>query len=359
MIEHGHWLVPHIGDEVHMEKPPGYAWAIALIGLLQGGVITELAGVLPAALSGIAAVGMTVALGRQLFGARSGLMAGLVLATSFGFFIHARMALADMTITLCVVGSLWAFWRADAEPPRAGRFMALFYSFLALGLTAKGPYALMPLVIVGVFLVGDGGWRRLAALRPAMGAAVLGAVISPWAVAFARHQRSYVRDVVVGDFGAHFRRWDGLHEILFPLGPLALEFLPWIVLLPAAIATAYRHRDDDATRRRLRLLAGWALTYVVPVTLSSHKRDRYLLAVYPALALIIGWLVWHWQREGDTRRARTPALTDAGNCRAHLPPRHLACAEAARVRRVPRAAAVSGLGRACRDARREPYRLHH
>jgi 4-amino-4-deoxy-L-arabinose transferase-like glycosyltransferase len=308
MVEHGHWLVPHIGDEVHMEKPPGYAWAIALIALLQGGVITELASVLPAALSGIGTVAMTAALGRRLFGATAGLVAGLVLATSFGFFIHARMALADMTITCCVVGSFWAFWRADAEPARAGRFMALFYGFLALGLSAKGPYALMPILVLALFLVGDGGWRRLAALRPATGVLVLGAVISPWAVAFARHQQSYVREVVVGDFSVHFGLWEGLHEILFPFGPLGLEFLPWAVLLPAAVVAGYGKRADDAARRRLKFLACWALTYVVLVTLSSHKRDRYLLAVYPALALMIGWLLCRWQTRGDARSARLPAL---------------------------------------------------
>jgi 4-amino-4-deoxy-L-arabinose transferase-like glycosyltransferase len=308
MVEHGHWLVPHIGDEVHMEKPPGYAWAIALIAWLRGGRITELASVLPAALSGIGAVAMTVALGGRLFGGAAGIVAGLVLATSFGFFIHARMALADMTVTFCVAGGLWAFWRADAEPRRAGWFMALFYGFLALGLSAKGPFALMPLLIVTVFLLGDGGWRRLTALRPVTGATVLGAIISPWAVAFALHRQSYVRDVVVGDFGVHFGIWDGLHEILFPLGPLGLEFLPWVVLVPAAIAGGGGRAADDALRRRFRFLVGWASTYIVLVTLSSHKRDRYLLAVYPALALMIGWLIAHWHASRHRRGARASLL---------------------------------------------------
>jgi 4-amino-4-deoxy-L-arabinose transferase-like glycosyltransferase len=308
MVEHGHWLVPHIGDEVHMEKPPGYAWAIALIALLQGRGVTELASVLPAALSGIGTVAMTAALGRRLFGATAGLVAGLALATSFGFFIHARMALADMTITCCVVGGFWAFWRAEAEPGHAGRFMALFYGWLALGLSAKGPYALMPILVLALLLMREGGWRGLAKLRPATGALVLGAVISPWAVAFARHRQSYVRDVVVGDFGVHFGLWDGLHEVLFPLGPLGLEFLPWVVLLPAAVVIGYRRRPEDVARRHMTFLAWWALTYVVPVTLSSHKRDRYLLAVYPALALMVGWLLAHWQARGDTKGARVPAV---------------------------------------------------
>ena len=58
MVEAGHWLVPHIGSEVHMEKPPLFIWLIAAVSLLAGGV-TELAATLPAALSGIAGVAVT------------------------------------------------------------------------------------------------------------------------------------------------------------------------------------------------------------------------------------------------------------------------------------------------------------
>ncbi|HYE93229.1 MAG TPA: glycosyltransferase family 39 protein [Terriglobales bacterium] len=295
MLEHGHWLVPHIGDEIHMEKPPGYAWAIAAVALLQGRGITELAAVLPAALSGIAGVVMTVLLGRRLFGPPAARMAGLVLATSFGYLTYARMALADMTITACAIAALWAFWRGS---------MTLFYVFLAVGLSAKGPYALMPIAVVAVFLVTDGGWRRLRELRLLRGALILGAAVSPWAVAFALQPRhSYVRDVVVGDFGVHFRLWDSAKEILFPLGPLGLEFLPWTIVLPAALIAGAR-APDAQTRARFRFLICWALVYVVPVTLSSHKRDRYLLPVFAALALAVGWVItrWHERSDGAARR---------------------------------------------------------
>lgn len=313
MVEDGHWLVPRIGDAVHTEKPPAFAWAIAGLSLLGGRGVTELASVLPAALSGIGGVAMTVALGRRLFGGPAALVAGLVLATSFGYFTHARMALADMTLTFCAVGSLWAFWRAGERPDANGRWMALFYAFLALGLSAKGPYALMPLGVAGAFLVTDGGWHRLRALRPLTGVVVLGAVVAPWALAFAWHgAHSYVREVVVGDFGVHFQPWESAHEILFPLGPLGLEFLPWTLCLPAAFVAGFRRAPTPETRRRFRLLLCWTLVYVVPVTLSSHKRDRYLLAVYPALALAVGWLVSRWQARGDDGAARRHAWLCAG-----------------------------------------------
>src|SRR5262249_9545653 len=63
MLETGHWLVPKIGSEVHLEKPPLFMWAIAGLGLFTGDV-TERTAAWPAALSGGGGVMATVLLGR-------------------------------------------------------------------------------------------------------------------------------------------------------------------------------------------------------------------------------------------------------------------------------------------------------
>ena len=90
MVETGDWLVPRIGDEVHMEKSPLFIWAIAALSL-AGRRVTELTAVLPAALSGIGGVGMTYVLGRRMFGWRAGFLAALILATTWGYYWHARL----------------------------------------------------------------------------------------------------------------------------------------------------------------------------------------------------------------------------------------------------------------------------
>src|SRR5438552_13280089 len=108
MVETGDWLVPRIGDEVHMEKSPLFIWAIAALSI-AGRRVTELTAVLPAALSGIAGVGATLVLGRRLFGSRAGLLSALVLATAWGYYWHARMALADIMVTAFAIGAAAAF----------------------------------------------------------------------------------------------------------------------------------------------------------------------------------------------------------------------------------------------------------
>ena len=97
-------------------------------------------------MSGIAAVGMAVVLGRRMFGPRAGLLGGFVLATTWGFFWHARMALADMMVTVFVVAAAAAFWAAVEHGARRRLPMAVFWVCLGLALSAKGPVGLLPLL---------------------------------------------------------------------------------------------------------------------------------------------------------------------------------------------------------------------
>src|SRR5204863_2005574 len=42
----------------------------------------------------------------------------------------------------------------------------------------------------------------------------------------------------------------------------------------------------------------------IVITLIPHKRDRYLLPTYPALALMVGWLWDRWMRQPRARGLR-------------------------------------------------------
>jgi len=304
MIEHGHWLVPHIDGEVHLEKPPLYMWTIAVLSLIPGDV-NEWTAALPAAVSGIAGVGMTFVLGRRLFGPLGAFLAALALATTSGYFWLARAVLADMTMTFFIVCSVWAFWSAIESPGSDVRPMIVCYVCLGLALSSKGPAGLLPVVVFAAFLITEDGWRGVRRLRLPMGAAIVALIASPWAAAFAlQRETNYLQTVLRDDYmGPHVAMWGRVGEVFFAAGPLGLKFLPWSLFVPAALW--YGCRDADAaTRRAFRFLLCWALVYVVLITITSHRRERYLLPVYPALALMVGGLWQRWMRSPDRRALR-------------------------------------------------------
>ncbi len=295
MVEEGHWWVPYLEGQAHMEKPPLFVWAIALLSLVGGGV-TEFTSILPAALSGIGGVAGTFVLGRRLFGLRAGLLASLILATSPGYFWHARIVFADMTVTLFIIWSAWAFWGATGSPRRQRRWMALFYLFVGLAFSAKGPTGLMPILAFGAFLFAEEGWAGLRTLRPLMGIGILALVSAPWAIPFALHrgETNYVHAVLLKDYlGWYFGRWKSLWELFFVLGPLFVAFLPWSLFLPVAFREGYL-RAEAGARRKFTFLLFWVLAYLIVITLMAEKRTRYLLPMYPALALMVGWFFDRW-----------------------------------------------------------------
>lgn len=296
MVETGDWLVPRIGPEVHLEKSPLFIWAIAALSL-AGRKVTELTAVLPAALSGIAGVAATLVLGHRLFGARAALLSAFALAATWGYFWHARMALADMMVTCFAIGAAAAFASLVTSGESRPLSMAACWACLGLGLSAKGPVALMPLLPFAAFLVSEHGWRGLAKLRPVTGVAIVALIAAPWALAFATSGQSYVQGVVIDDFvGPRLRAWDSPGELFFALGPIGIGFLPWTPFLPSALRHGWWRTQDDRVRRAFRFLVFWVVAYVVVITLLPHKRDRYLLATYPMLALMVGWLWDRWAR---------------------------------------------------------------
>jgi len=301
MLQTGQWLVPQIADQLHLEKPPLFIWAIALVSIFTGGV-TAASATLPAAVSGIAGVAGTTLLGRRLFGARAGLMAGIVLATTPGYFWHARLVFADMMVTAFIVWSAWAFWRALDDPERERGWIALFYVCVALAVSAKGPAGLMPLLTCGAFVVLERGVGGLRLFRPLMGLAILLLVWAPWGIAFIQHGGAdFMHRVASEDYAVHVGRWDRVSEVFSALGPLGVAGLPWSLFAPMAAVSGLRSTEEP-TRRRFRFLGAWILAYVAVMTLMTHKRDRYLLPAYPALALMVGWL---WSECGAARLTGT------------------------------------------------------
>jgi 4-amino-4-deoxy-L-arabinose transferase-like glycosyltransferase len=100
---------------------------------------------------------------------------------------------------------------------------------------------------------------------------------------------------------------------------LIVEFMPWSLILPAAIAAAgiaVRRAGRDAApagrpdapdgdrRDTLRYLLAWFCVPIVVLSIASTKRGIYLLPIYPAAALLIGWYVSRPAGKGVGRAGR-------------------------------------------------------
>ena len=265
------------------EKPPLYAWTIAAVSW-PGGRVTEATAQLPVALGAVAAAVFTVLLGDRLFGRRGGLWAGLVLATTFGFFRHSQIFLPDMLVLAFATAAAYWFWRSVEEPPGRGA-RVLFYVALALALYAKGPLGLLPLLVSAIWLWSQHGPRALGRLWSPLGVALFVAMTLTWVIPFLLlGTGTYARTVIWHDWLAAYGSGPG-SALLRGLGDSIGFFAPWVAVVPLVVWRAMPVRRTPAVAYAL-------LSWVVPlgiVLMSAHFRTRYLLAATPGFALLVAW----------------------------------------------------------------------
>ena len=114
---------------------------------------------------------VTAARGRRWYDEITGLLAGAIVATNFGYFSIGRMALPDLPLTFCITLAIWAALVSTLEQERSPRkFVMLAALGLGLGFLMKGPVG----VIIPVDRDRAGADDRAALDRADPGDIVLG-----------------------------------------------------------------------------------------------------------------------------------------------------------------------------------------
>src|SRR5439155_17802534 len=94
MVLHGDYFRPTINGQLYYDKPLGSYWLVLTAAWLTGGV-NELSARLPSAVAGLLGVALLITIARRLYDRRTAALAGLILATCFGYPYFARCASAD------------------------------------------------------------------------------------------------------------------------------------------------------------------------------------------------------------------------------------------------------------------------
>jgi 4-amino-4-deoxy-L-arabinose transferase-like glycosyltransferase len=283
IVTRGDVLLPRLREQPYMNKPPLFIWLIALESL-PGRRVTEFTAQFPAALGAAGAVIGTALIGARLWGLRVGLVAALILGTSVGYVHHAGLVLTDMVLTCFMVLALYAFYTGiHAARPRK---IAVGYGLVGLAVLSKGPAGLLALAPAAAAVFDRHGWKGWRTLSPLLGLGVLAVLFTPFALTYlTRGADQYLTSVWPGDYLA----WvtgptERPASPLFPLGSLFAGTLPWSLLSPLLFQGGRsRWEADEGTR----WVVYWLGLMLVAFVLVAAKRTRYLLPLYPALALLL------------------------------------------------------------------------
>ncbi len=315
MLVSGDWLVPTFNFQLRSDKPALLYWL--QIGAYRLFGVNEFAARLPSALASILTVLLTYELGRRLFRAATGLLAGLVLASSALFCAAAHFANPDALLLTLTTLTCFIFWTGFTRGGRAWFVPAGISAGLAV--LAKGPVGLaLPLAVTVGFLLWSRQLGRLWDRRLAWGMAAFVLVAAPWYVWVGVETRFvFLRDFFLihntGRFQATMEGHGG--PVYYYLVCLVLGFAPWSIFLLPTIWSAWGRpaREDgrvipsanptaaespgrvDAMPPAYRFLWCWILTYLLFFSLSATKLPNYILPVYPPLALLTARFLDRWR----------------------------------------------------------------
>lgn len=294
MVQTNDWLSPHAPDEPVLNKPPLQYWLTGIGYRLFGASYTTAR--LPSAFAALCLLMLVYLLCSRLYEKRAALLAVGCLMTSYLFFIFSRTAMSDMLFTMCVSASLSCFILIMTEKSaRVEKPAALCgYLFLALGVLAKGPLAVVlvagPLAIE---LIISRDFSMLKRLRIFSGTLVFLTVAAPYfLLLYLKMGVEPLRSFFIGE---NLQRFTGAIYMYasVPFWHLLLAFLsnfaPWSLLLFPAIFFDWRtRRSEPEELRARRLVYLWLFFPLVFFSFSHFKLDYYLLPSMPAAALIAG-----------------------------------------------------------------------
>ncbi len=294
MVASGNWVTPRLNGIKYFEKPALQYWLTAASFEAFG--ISEWTARLPTALAGfltIVAIGWA---GAVLASPAVGVYSAAVLASCLWHFgishILTLDALLSFWLALALVGFLLA-QRSDASPRSRERMMLLAYVATAAGILTKGVVALAipgtTLILYSLATRDFAPWRRL---HIAKGLPLLLVLTVPWFVLVSMRNPEFARFFFIHE---HIDRF--LTKELKRPGPwwyfvpmLLAGLLPWTGVFLWRLKASWRDAAvDPGGFSWARFCLIWSAFILVFFSVSKSKLPSYILPIFPAAALVLGW----------------------------------------------------------------------
>lgn len=282
MLQHGQWLVPHLAGEPFLEDGPFHYWVAALTAKLTGLVLATHDG---ARLASGVFMALTLAFlhltGRELYGKREGVNAGLALLGCLGLLIHAHETLAELGM---LAGQAFAWYGValfPRKPRRAGWLLGAGLVAAALSKGIAAVIAPVSVALVAPFL--SQAWReREYALAVVTAFLLFTAICGGWLVLLEYHSAG----LAAAWWHAGVMQFErpGLHVLGYWAETLAWTAWPaW----PLALWTLWerRHRQFEPGTRMLS--AAFVLSLAVVLFLRD-PREVYALPLLLPLSILAG-----------------------------------------------------------------------
>lgn len=266
-------------------KPPLGYWLLEISYVVFGESLFALRA--PAAISGLILVALTILFTKRLAGAGVGLLAGLILATCFGFLGHHAVRSGDLDAPLALI--LFPILFVAPRLPEERWAQLALGLILGLGFLLKS-FAILPYIAAaGIYCIATRGLNSWRVWLLPLSIASLIAIT--WAVArtVAEDSGVFVHRMVVEDL---LQR--STSEVDAPAGSSLWDYAgclfdrmaPWPLVIVAGSALAVRGARPKSVSNQLLMVWCFALIPVLLFTLVRTHHCWYIVPTYPAWAIL-------------------------------------------------------------------------
>ena len=309
MLVTGDWVTPRLDGIKYFEKPALQYWITAAT-YAAFGVHPWTARLWPA-LSGFLGVIFIGYVGLRLGGPALGLYSAAALGGCLWYVGNAHILTLDAGLTLWLTVGFGCFLLAQHADDAARRFgwMSAAWAALALATLSKGLIGIvLPGIAVVVYSLATRDWALWRRLHLLPGAVVFLAIAAPWFVIVSLRNPDFFDFFFIHEHFTRFltseHRRTGPWWYFVPI--LVVGLLPWTIVFFATLARMWKLAPKAAngfSAQRFALV--WSAVIFAFFSASGSKLPSYILPVFPALALAIGW--------------QLATLTDAAIARLTLP----------------------------------------
>ncbi|HEY2566524.1 MAG TPA: hypothetical protein VGH95_02285 [Candidatus Aquirickettsiella sp.] len=291
MWYHHHYLYPTTYGLSYW-RPPLFNWLIILFANLIGWQHMLAASRLVTALATIATSFILIWLANCLFKkSYFGLFAALIYLTSDALFYHGWLAYSDPLFAFFVVSAISFLWVANLEQ-RYG-LVWLSVVFLIAAFMTKALTAYVFYIISFSFIIYYDGKIKAFLLKPINFLPYLFFILFYffWNISSHRITETGMWADIFNKFQAIYWRGYIQQIIVFPL-EVFFRFLP------ASGLTSYYFVKQKFEKIKfnvpaIHILVGLTLFNFIPYWVVPHTSIRYLLPLYPFIALLLAIMLWH------------------------------------------------------------------
>ncbi|RKY42523.1 MAG: hypothetical protein DRP85_02605 [Candidatus Makaraimicrobium thalassicum] len=287
---------PDYYGEKRFQKPPLFYLVVAFFCRIFGA--NWLSVRLVTIASAVLLLIVTYLLGLRMFGADRAFFGTGILATTILFFRFGRIVLPEMMLVFFMTGAFY-FAYAGFQKNRRNLF---YLSFCLMGIASlvKGPVGFI-LPAAAILLFSITSVKKDVPLRIPWAWGILIIIGSnllwflPAFLLFGKEFADHIVNVEIVDRmtreagGLSFSQgvYQAFKDVFFYIPVLAIQFLPWSILCPAAMIIGRKNIEKKKFSVQRRFLIIWMITGFLMFTAVTAKRHHYVLLLFPALSLYL------------------------------------------------------------------------